>query len=147
MDYKKNGICEGMEFNPLNHTTSSCETKTNDDNITEIVDGVCSRKTEKLLMRKECVLILQDEPILIWRNLLYLLYSMCKTNITREIFKPLEKNPNPTARFGIFHTVREDENKPISLNLHFGKIICNPSYINFKNKLIIVKSMSNHLSW
>ena len=48
---------------------------------------------------------------------------MCKTDLTREIFNPLAKNPSPTARFGIFHTVREDENNPISLNLHFGKDI------------------------
>ena len=49
---------------------------------------------------------------------------MCKTELTREIFDPLDKNPYPPARarFGIFHTVREDENKPISLNLKFGKI-------------------------
>ena len=47
---------------------------------------------------------------------------MCKTDLTREIFNPLA-SPSPTARFGIFHTVREDVNNPISLNLHFGKDI------------------------
>ena len=108
----------------MNYTTSPCKTKLIENtNITEIVDGVCSRKTEKLLAKRNCVLTLRDEPELIWRNLLFLLYSMCKTELTRKIFNPLAKNPYPPARFGIFHTVREDENKPISLNLHFGKVI------------------------
>ena len=128
-DYKKNGICKGF-FNPLDYPTNPCRTKLNENNITEIIDGVCSTKTEKLLMKKKCVLTLQDEPALIWRNLLFLLYSMCKTDITREIFNPLAKNPSPTARFGIFHTVREDENKPISLNLHFGKVIFSFSHLH-----------------
>ena len=97
-----------------------------------IINGVCSRKTEKLLKQpKKCVKILQNEPQLIWRNLLFLLYTMCKTEITRKYFKiltnlddqTLPNNASQTARFGIFHTVREVPNAPISLNLNFGKLL------------------------
>ena len=129
-DYKKNGICEGF-FNPLSYNTTSCKTKLNEENILEITDGVCSRKTEKLLMQpRKCAKIHQNEPELIWRNLLFLLYYMCNTDITKKYFKifqnpdtTLPNNPSQTARFGIFHTVREDPNwGPISLNLNFGKV-------------------------
>ena len=129
-DYKKNGICEGF-FNPLSYNTTSCKTKLNEENILEITDGVCSRKTEKLLMQpRKCAKIHQNEPELIWRNLLFLLYYMCNTDITKKYFKifqnpdtTLPTNPSQTARFGIFHTVREDPNwGPISLNLNFGKV-------------------------
>ena len=103
----------------------------NINNVLEIKDGVCSQKTEQLLMQpKKCVKILQNEPELIWRNLLFLLHSMCKTEITRKYFKiltnldeqPLPNDASQTARFGIFHTVREVPNTPISLNLNFGKL-------------------------
>ena len=79
---------------------------------------------------KKCAKIHQNEPELIWRNLLFLLYYMCNTDITKKYFKifknldkPLPNNPSQTARFGIFHVVREDPNwGPISLNLNFGKV-------------------------
>ena len=128
-DFKKKGICNGFD-NPANFPTSWCKTKPKFVNLginsfglpkfKTIINGVCSKRTEKLLQRKECEFVLNQQSNIIYKSLLFLLLSMCRSEIYKQwnIFPPTQ-----TSRLVPLHTVMELEDATISTNLNLGMVM------------------------
>ena len=126
-DFKRKGICEGFS-NPLNYSTSQCNSKEKTVNLDidtsglprfkTIVDGVCSKRTERLLLKRGCVFILYQQSNLIYKNILFLLLSMCRS----RIFNRMNIFPSKIPRLVAFNNVMELNDATVSTNLEFGMV-------------------------
>ena len=85
-----------------------------------ITKGVCSKKTERMLKKKEeCAYILQAQSLLIFQKLSYLLNSMC----TKESVDKLKSNldfGDLSSRLVSLESVVEFQDVTISTNLSPG---------------------------
>ena len=149
-DFKRKGICEGFS-NPLNYPTSRCKTKPKFVNLginsnglpkfKTIIDGVCSRRTEQLLQRKDCEFVLHQQSNLIFKNLLFLMMSMCRS----EIYNQWNIFPIQTTRLVPLHSVMELENATISTNLNLGNVTF---VLSVKlHKSIFLENSRNRYPW
>ena len=121
------GICKGFS-NPLNYSTSKCKSKEKTVNLDidtsglprfkTIIDGVCSKRTERLLLKRDCIIALYQQSNLIYKNILFLLLSMCRS----DIFNQMNIFPTKNPRIVAFNNVMELENATVSTNLEFGMV-------------------------
>ena len=114
----------------MNYSTSPCMIIPNDQlndihgyyiNKTEIIKGVCSRKTENLLTkRKECLFVHYHQTNLIYKNLIFLMRTMCKTRKMRNILYELDPKISSSSRIVPINTVLEFEDATVFTNLNLG---------------------------
>ena len=88
-----------------------------------ITKGVCSKKTERMLKKKEeCAYILQSQSLLIYQKLRYLLDSMC----TKKSVDNLKSNFNYgdfSSRLVSLENVVEFQDVTISTKLSQGVVL------------------------
>ena len=129
----KFGICEvdGLQIpNPFNYTVTKCKGK---ERITE---GVCSKKTERLLKKKEeCAYILEAQSDLIYQKLIYLLDSMCTQESVGNLWSNLDYGSISSRLVPVDYVV-ELQDVTISVNLNQGMFLMEAKVYHLLSKLL-----------